>query len=53
MDVNALWNTLYREQSDSVREQPERHSLLNLPYPAVVPGDRFRCSGSMGSHPCK
>lgn len=44
LDVHALWNILYRVQSDSVGRHPERHSLLNLPHPAVCPGDRFRCA---------
>lgn len=30
------------QENDSVSQQPERHSLLILPQPSVVAGDRFR-----------
>ncbi|KAF8067132.1 trehalase [Scenedesmus sp. PABB004] len=40
--VHGLWRELCREVSPSVRDHPERHSLLALPNPTVVPGDRFR-----------
>jgi len=30
------------QENASVVEDPEKHSLLTLPYPAVVAGDRFR-----------
>lgn len=41
-EVNQLWNYLSRLENASVVEDPEKHSLLTLPYPAVVAGDRFR-----------
>lgn len=30
------------QSNESVAVEPARHSLLILPYPAVVAGDRFR-----------
>lgn len=30
------------QENASVVDEPEKHSLLILPYPAVVAGDRFR-----------
>lgn len=30
------------QEKSSVAEEPGRHSLLELPFPAVVAGDRFR-----------
>lgn len=42
LDVHALWNQLYRVENSSVQQQPERHSLIYVPNPAVVPGARFR-----------
>ncbi|KAF5834314.1 trehalase-domain-containing protein [Dunaliella salina] len=40
--VHQLWRILYRKASDSVHCQPECHTLLPLPRPFVIPGDRFR-----------
>ncbi|KAG6497517.1 hypothetical protein ZIOFF_045418 [Zingiber officinale] len=42
LQVHALWKNLSRRVADEVREQPERHTLLPLPGPVVVPGSRFR-----------
>ncbi|CAN8274099.1 unnamed protein product [Cochlearia groenlandica] len=41
-DVHALWRTLSCRVSDSVRESPNRHTLLPLPKPVIIPGSRFR-----------
>eukprot|EP00891_Asterochloris_glomerata_P003247 jgi/Astpho2/3247/e_gw1.00052.22.1_t len=40
--VNKLWQDLVREVNETVEAQPDQHSLLYLPYPTGVPGDRFR-----------
>ncbi|KAK9807093.1 hypothetical protein WJX73_003834 [Symbiochloris irregularis] len=42
LEVNALWPYLSRIETPSVAEQPSWHSLLTLPEPGVVAGDRFR-----------
>ena len=42
LDVHGLWKTLCHKQRDSVRSHPDRHSLLLVPFPAVIPGARFR-----------
>ncbi|ESQ54935.1 hypothetical protein EUTSA_v10024684mg [Eutrema salsugineum] len=41
-EVHGLWTTLSRRVSDAVRESPERHTLLQLPEPVIIPGSRFR-----------
>ncbi|GFR40764.1 hypothetical protein Agub_g1377 [Astrephomene gubernaculifera] len=40
--VHGLWKTLCRQVSSSVLDNTDRHTLLPLPYPFIVPGDRFR-----------
>ncbi|XP_038977904.1 probable trehalase isoform X2 [Phoenix dactylifera] len=42
LEVHSLWKNLSRRVSDEVRERPEQHTLLPLPWPGVVPGSRFR-----------
>jgi len=42
LGLHDLWLQLGREPARSVQEHPERHSLLYLPHPAIVPGGRFR-----------
>lgn len=42
LEVHSLWKNLTRRVSDEVRRRPERHTLLPLPGPVVVPGSRFR-----------
>ncbi|XP_008799558.1 probable trehalase [Phoenix dactylifera] len=42
LEVHSLWKNLSRRVSDEVRERPEQHTLLPLPWPVVVPGSRFR-----------
>ncbi|MEW5301860.1 MAG: hypothetical protein WDW36_004690 [Sanguina aurantia] len=37
-----MWKHLSRQVCDDVRERPDRHTLLPLPYPFIIPGDRFR-----------
>ncbi|KFK28961.1 hypothetical protein AALP_AA7G071100 [Arabis alpina] len=41
-EVHCLWKTLTCKVSDSVRESPDRHTLLPLPEPVIIPGSRFR-----------
>ncbi|KAG2433512.1 hypothetical protein HYH02_012630 [Chlamydomonas schloesseri] len=41
-DVYQLWTTLCRQVSPDVLANPDRHTLLPLPHPFIVPGDRFR-----------
>lgn len=40
--LHSIWPQLFRRVDPSVREHQQRHSLLALPYPTVVPGGRFR-----------
>lgn len=40
--LNNLWKVLGRQVDPSVITQPERHSLLPMKHPFVVPGGRFR-----------
>nr|CAD1835463.1 unnamed protein product [Ananas comosus var. bracteatus] len=42
LKVHSLWKDLSRRVADEVRERPERHTLLPLPSPVIVPGSRFR-----------
>ncbi|XVF53127.1 hypothetical protein PTKIN_Ptkin05aG0075200 [Pterospermum kingtungense] len=42
LEVHALWKNLSRKVSSSVHHNPELHTLLPLPSPAVIPGSRFR-----------
>ncbi|KAF8028045.1 hypothetical protein BT93_E0838 [Corymbia citriodora subsp. variegata] len=42
LEVHALWRDLSRRVDDAVREQPDRHTLLPLPGPVIIPGSRFR-----------
>ena len=39
--VHALWPILARRVSSDVRAHPERHSLIHVPHPLIVPGGRF------------
>ncbi|XP_010529656.1 PREDICTED: trehalase [Tarenaya hassleriana] len=41
-EVHALWKNLSRRVSNSVRNSPDRHTLLPLPEPGIIPGSRFR-----------
>ncbi|GAX83830.1 hypothetical protein CEUSTIGMA_g11254.t1 [Chlamydomonas eustigma] len=42
LEVHKLWQVLYREVSTSVHHHPQNHTMLPLPRPFVIPGDRFR-----------
>ncbi|KAL3677945.1 hypothetical protein R1sor_020901 [Riccia sorocarpa] len=42
LEVHSKWLELTRLTVPDVREHPERHTLLPLPHPVVVPGSRFR-----------
>ena len=42
LGLHALWRDLGRRTCSSLAANPERHSLLYLPHPTVVPGGRFR-----------
>ena len=41
-DVNELWLVLGRKVAPDVFANPQRHTLLPLPKPTIVPGGRFR-----------
>ncbi|CAI0408819.1 unnamed protein product [Linum tenue] len=41
LEVHSLWKILIRKVSDGVGEHPERHTLLPLPEPMLIPGSRF------------
>ncbi|CAH1797539.1 unnamed protein product [Owenia fusiformis] len=41
-DLNAKWKDLSRKIHKDVHDHPERHSLIPLPHPFVIPGGRFR-----------
>lgn len=41
-EVHCLWKTLSGRVSDAVIESPDRHTLLPLPEPVIIPGSRFR-----------
>ncbi|CAN0840877.1 TRE1 [Linum grandiflorum] len=41
LEVHSLWKILIRKVSGEVLEHPERHTLLPLPEPMVIPGSRF------------
>ena len=40
--LNDLWKILGRKMREDIAQHPKRHSLLYVPHPFVVPGDRFR-----------
>nr|XP_043608266.1 trehalase [Erigeron canadensis] len=42
LEVHSLWKNLSRKVSNKVLEYPERHSLLPLKYPVIIPGSRFQ-----------
>ncbi|GMH09312.1 hypothetical protein Nepgr_011153 [Nepenthes gracilis] len=42
LEVHSLWKILSRRVSEAVKERPERHTLLFLPEPVIIPGSRFR-----------
>ena len=40
--LNKLWLSFGRQVDESVAVYPDRHSLLFVPKPFIVPGGRFR-----------
>ncbi|KAH7718594.1 Trehalase family protein, partial [Aphelenchoides avenae] len=42
LDLNNIWRSLCRQVDKKVLSNPERHSLIYVPEPFVVPGGRFR-----------
>ena len=40
--LNDLWKILGRKIKPKVAENPKRFSLIDVPYPFIIPGDRFR-----------
>lgn len=42
LEIHSLWKNLSRKVSSDVAENPERHTLLPLPEPVMIPGSRFR-----------
>ena len=40
--IHSIWPQLFRRVDPDARMHQQRHSLLALPYPLVVPGGRFR-----------
>lgn len=42
LEVHSLWKNLSRRVADEVKAHPERHTLLPLPDPVIIPGSRFR-----------
>ncbi|KAK2178980.1 hypothetical protein NP493_520g01046 [Ridgeia piscesae] len=42
LEINKLWKSLGRKMKDSVKDHPDRHSLLYVPNPFIIPGSRFR-----------
>ncbi|KAL8173489.1 UNVERIFIED_CONTAM: hypothetical protein K2H54_002624 [Gekko kuhli] len=41
-ELNAKWKQLGRKVQAEVQSSPERHSLIYVPNPLMVPGGRFR-----------
>nr|AII81931.1 trehalase [Blattella germanica] len=42
LDLNEIWKNLTRRMQDSIKEHPERHSIIYVPNPFVIPGGRFK-----------
>jgi alpha,alpha-trehalase len=42
LKVHSLWPSLTRRVSPAVEREPDRHTLLPLHNPFLVPGERFR-----------
>nr|XP_020650481.1 trehalase [Pogona vitticeps] len=41
-ELNEKWKQLGRQMKPEVKTSPERHSLIYVPHPLIVPGGRFR-----------
>ncbi|XP_068635435.1 probable trehalase isoform X2 [Aristolochia californica] len=42
LEVHSLWRNLSRRVSGEVKKRRERHTLLPVPGPTIVPGSRFK-----------
>lgn len=42
LQIHALWLILARQTAATVAKQPDQHTLLPVPQPFIIPGDRFR-----------
>ncbi|KAE9451083.1 hypothetical protein C3L33_16996, partial [Rhododendron williamsianum] len=42
LEVHFLWKSLCRRVAGGVLESPEKHTLIALPQPVLIPGSRFR-----------
>lgn len=42
LDLNEIWKTLIRKVKPEVWKNPQRHSLIHVENPFIVPGGRFR-----------
>lgn len=42
LHIHSLWGSLSRQLSPGVLTHPERHTMLWVPHPVVIPGARFR-----------
>jgi alpha,alpha-trehalase len=42
LQIHALWLILARQTAATVEKQPDQHTLLPVPQPFIIPGDRFR-----------
>ncbi|KAH7852366.1 hypothetical protein Vadar_023980 [Vaccinium darrowii] len=42
LEVHFLWKNLCRRVAGGVLESPEKHTLIPLPHPVMIPGSRFR-----------
>ncbi|XP_020583130.1 probable trehalase [Phalaenopsis equestris] len=42
LEVHSLWKNLSRRVSENVKKYPDRHTLLPLPEPVIIPGSRFK-----------
>jgi alpha,alpha-trehalase len=41
-DLNQLWYLLGKKATQDVYDHPQRHTLLTIPHPFIIPGGRFR-----------
>lgn len=42
LQVHALWKELCRKVSEDVKNRADQHTLLDLPWPVIISGSRFR-----------
>lgn len=48
-DLNVIWKNLTRRVKDEVKINPDRHSLIYVANPFVIPGGRFKGEWYRGS----